>query len=97
MPRSIGVRSTSILLAFEKKANSVDDLRSDETLACLLEHSSKETPIASVVLSPSTQLLDAFLEEHTILALRFDPGGRPPRSGGSDSRQHRETRQTASR
>ncbi len=66
-----------ILLAFEKKAGSVDDLRSDETLARLLSIP-QETPIASVVLSPSTQLLDAFLEEHTILHFVSTPAAALP-------------------
>ena len=66
-----------ILLAFEKKAGSVDDLRSDETLACLLSIP-KETPIASIVLSPSTQLLDAFLEEHAILHFVSTPAAALP-------------------
>ncbi len=66
-----------VLLAFEKKANSVDDLRSDETLACLLSIP-RETPIASVVLSPSTQLLDEFLAEHTILHFVSTPAAALP-------------------
>ena len=66
-----------ILLAFEKKASSVDDLRTDDTLACLL-NIPKATPIASVVLSPSTDLLDAFLEGHTILHFVSTPAAALP-------------------
>jgi hypothetical protein len=66
-----------VLLAFEKKANGPDDLRNDETLACLLDIPSR-TPIASVVLSPSTQLLDAFLERHTILHFVSTPAAALP-------------------
>ena len=66
-----------VLLAFEKKADSPDDLRNDETLACLL-NIPPQTPIASVVLSPSTQLLDAFLEGHTILHFVSTPAAALP-------------------
>jgi hypothetical protein len=66
-----------VLLAFEKKATSPDDLRNDETLACLLDIPSR-TPIASVVLSPSTQILDAFLEKHTILHFVSTPAAALP-------------------
>jgi hypothetical protein len=66
-----------ILLAFEKKASSVDDLRTDDTLACLLSIP-EATPIASVVLSPSTDLLDSFLEGHTILHFVSTPAAALP-------------------
>jgi hypothetical protein len=66
-----------ILLAFEKKASSPDELRDDETLACL-QGIPPRTPIASVVLSPSTQLLDAFLEGHTILHFVSTPAAALP-------------------
>ncbi len=66
-----------ILLAFEKKASSVDDLRTDDTLACLLSIP-KATPIASVVLSPSTDLLDSFLEGRTILHFVSTPAAALP-------------------
>jgi len=66
-----------ILLAFEKKASSVDDLRTDDTLACLLSIP-EATPIASVVLSPSTDLLDSFLEGRTILHFVSTPAAALP-------------------
>ena len=66
-----------VLLAFEKKADSPDDLRNDESLACLLDIP-PQTPIASVVLSPSTQLLDAFLGDHTILHFVSTPAAALP-------------------
>lgn len=66
-----------VLLAFEMQANSPDELRNDETLSCLLGIPSR-TPIASVVLSPSTQILDAFLEKHTILHFVSTPAAALP-------------------
>ncbi|MCP5056493.1 MAG: hypothetical protein GY937_07160 [bacterium] len=66
-----------IVLAFEKKASSVDDLRDDETLGRLLEIPC-DTTIASVVLSPSTELLDGFLEEHSILHFVSTPAAALP-------------------
>ncbi len=66
-----------IVLAFEKKASSADDLRGDETLAHLLGIP-RSTPIASVVLSPSTQILDDFLEGRTILHFVSTPAAAVP-------------------
>jgi hypothetical protein len=66
-----------IVLAFEMHAETADDLRNDETLATLLEIP-LDTPIASVVLSPSTQLLDAFLKGRKILHFVTTPAAELP-------------------
>lgn len=66
-----------ILLAFEKKVDNPADLREDETLACLLDVPPR-TRIASVVLSPSTQLLDEFLAKRTILHFVSTPAAELP-------------------
>ena len=54
-----------VLLAFRKKASSIAELERDATLL-QVRRIPASTPIASVVLSPSTALLDSFLPDHRI-------------------------------
>lgn len=54
-----------VLLAFRKKASSIAELEQDPALLHV-RRIPISTPIASVVLSPSTQLLDHFLPDHGI-------------------------------
>lgn len=54
-----------IVLAFRKNASSVAELEQDPALLHL-RRIPASTPIASVVLSPSTELLDGFLPDHGI-------------------------------
>ena len=54
-----------VLFAFRKMASSIAELQQDPALLHV-RRIPASTPIASVVLSPSTQLLDGFLPDHGI-------------------------------
>ena len=54
-----------VLLAFRKKTSSIAELERDPALL-QLRRIPASIPITSVVLSPSTELLDSFLPDHRI-------------------------------
>jgi hypothetical protein len=66
-----------VLLAFEMHAASVEDLARDAT-GSGLQRIPTSTPVASVVRSPSPDLLDALLPDHDILHFLTTPAARLP-------------------
>lgn len=66
-----------VLLAFETHAASLAELERDEALR-ELRRIPAELPVASVVMSPPPELLDAFLPGHTIAHFLTTPAARLP-------------------
>lgn len=66
-----------VLLAFEMRAASVEDLARDATGGGL-QRIPASTPVASVVRSPSPDLLDALLPDHDVLHFLTTPAARLP-------------------
>jgi hypothetical protein len=66
-----------VVLAFEKHATSLDELEADPSLG-QLRRIPTTLPIASVVMSPSPDLLDAFLPRHSIVHFLTTPAARLP-------------------
>lgn len=66
-----------VLLAFEKKAASADALAADPGLA-QLRRIPASTPVASVVMSPAPEVVDAFLADHAIVHFLTTPAAQLP-------------------
>lgn len=66
-----------VLLAFESKSASPADLERDAALS-QLRRIPASTPIASVVMTPAPELVDAFLAEHAIVHFLTTPAARLP-------------------
>lgn len=66
-----------VVLAFEKHATSQGELEADPALG-QLRRIPKTLPMASVVMSPAPELLDAFLPRHTIVHFLTTPAARLP-------------------
>lgn len=66
-----------VLLAFEKKASSVAELETDPGLL-QLRRISPATPVASVVMTPPPEVVDAFLPDRAIAHFLTTPAARLP-------------------